>query len=113
VLFAGCIGADGGKTVLMTGKGPTLAASGVPNTVHNPRIDLYRGGEVIASNSSWQANANAAEIAASGVAPTDDRDAALQIDLEPGAYTAIVSSEDETTGIGLVEVFGVGSAVGY
>jgi hypothetical protein len=113
VLIAGFIIADGGKTVLITGEGPTLASHGVPNTVQNPRIDLYRGGELIASNSSWQANANAAEIAASGVAPTDDRDAALQIDLEPGAYTAIVSSEDATNGVGLVEVYGVGSAVGY
>ena len=113
VLIAGFIVADGGKTVLITGEGPTLASHGVPNTVQNPRIDLYRGGELIASNSSWTANANASEIAASGVAPTDERDAALQVDLEPGAYTAIVSSEDATSGIGLVEVYGVGSAVGY
>ena len=51
--------------------------------------------------------------ALSGVAPSDDREAALQFDLEPGPYTAIVSSEDATTGAGIVEVFGVGSAVGH
>jgi hypothetical protein len=113
VLIAGFVITDGGKTVLITGEGPTLAARGVTGAVQNPRIDLYRGSQLVASNSSWKANGNASEIAASGVAPTDDREAALQIDLEPGTYTAIVSSEDAATGVGLVEVYGVGSPVGF
>ena len=33
--------------------------------------------------------------------------------LEPGTYTVIVSSEDTTSGVGLVEVYGVGSPVGF
>lgn len=113
VLIAGFVITDGGKTVLVTGEGPTLSARGVTGAVQNPKIDLYRGNQLIASNSSWQTNANAAEIAASGVAPSDPREAALQVDLEPGSYTVIVSSEDTTTGVGLVEVYGVGSAVGF
>ena len=113
VLIGGFIISGGGKTVLITAKGPSLAAFGVTNPVQNPRLDVYNmGGQVIASNANWKSNSNAAEIMASGFAPSDDREAALQLDLEPGAYTAIVSSEDGTTGVGLVEVFGVGSAVG-
>ncbi|MGI8481785.1 MAG: hypothetical protein ACR2MF_06960 [Chthoniobacterales bacterium] len=104
---------DGGKTVLITAKGPSVASSGITGTVPNPRLDLYRGSQLIVSNANWRASANASEIAASGLAPADDREAALQVDLEPGAYTAIVSSEDANTGIGLVEVYGVGSAVGF
>ncbi len=55
---------------------------------------------------------NVAEIIASGVAPPDDRESALQIALEPGAYSVVVSSADGSTGIGLVEVFGVGDTEG-
>jgi hypothetical protein len=113
VLIAGFVITDGGKTVLVTGEGPTLTSRGITGAVQNPKIELYRGSQLIASNSSWRSNANAAEIAASGVAPTDNREAALQIDLEPGTYTVIVSSEDATTGVGLVEVYGVGSPVGF
>jgi len=113
VLIAGFVITDGGKTVLITGEGPTLTSRGVTGAVQNPKIELFRGSQLIASNSSWQSNTNASEIAASGVAPTDPREAALQIDLEPGTYTVIVSSEDATTGVGLVEVYGVGSAVGF
>jgi glucokinase len=74
---------------------------------------LFLGNQLIASNANWKSNANASEISASGVAPTDDREASLQVNLEPGTYTAIVSSEDATSGIGLVEVYGVGSPLGY
>jgi hypothetical protein len=112
VLIAGFIITDGGKTVLIKARGPSLAAQGVAGALHNPRLDLYFNGQIIASNSSWQDNANAAEIRASGLAPTDPSEAALQVDLEPGNYTVIVSSEDSTTGVGLVELYGVGSAAG-
>jgi hypothetical protein len=112
VLIGGFIVHDGGKTVFIDAKGPSLAASGVTNPVHATRIDLHRGSQVIASNSGWRNNANASEIMASGLAPTDDRESALQVALEPGSYTVIVSSGDGSTGIGLVEIFGVGDTEG-
>lgn len=112
VLIAGFIVRDGGKTVAIIAKGPSLTQSGVNGVLTNPRVDLYLGSQRIASNSNWRTDASASEIAASGVGPADDREAALQVDLEPGAYTAIVSSEDQSTGIGLVEVYGVGGPVG-
>jgi hypothetical protein len=112
VLIGGFIISDGGKTVFIDAKGPSLAASGVTNPVHATRIDLHRGSQVIASNNGWRNNANSAEIMASGLAPTDDRESALQVALEPGNYTVIVSSGDSSTGVGLVEVFGVGDAEG-
>ncbi len=107
VLIGGFIVRDGGKTVLLNAKGPSLGSSGVANPVQNPRLDLYFGGQIIASNANWRSNANAGEIAASGAGPSDDREAALQVPLEPGIYTFIASSEDSSQGIGLVEVFGV------
>ena len=46
---------------------------------------------------------------ASGIAPNDDLEAVLLIRLEPGAYTTVVSGNGGTTGIGLVEVYEIGS----
>jgi hypothetical protein len=112
VLIGGFIISDGGKTVFIDAKGPSLASSGVANPVSATRIDLYRGSQIIASNNGWRNNVNVAEIMASGLAPTDDRESALQVALEPGGYTAIVSSGDGSTGVGLVEVFGVGDTEG-
>lgn len=67
VLIGGFIVKDGGKTVLINAKGPSLAAQGVADPISNPRLDLYLGGTVIASNDDWQTNSNASDITASGV----------------------------------------------
>jgi hypothetical protein len=112
VLIGGFIVGDGGKTVFIDAKGPSLAASGVTNPVQATQIGLYFGSQLIASNNGWRNNANAGEITASGLAPTNDKESALQVALEPGAYTAIVSSGDGSSGVGLVEMFGVGDAGG-
>jgi hypothetical protein len=107
VLIGGFIIKDGGETVVMNAKGPSLASLGVTSPIQNPRLDLYYNGQIIASNGDWHSNTNASEISLSGLAPTDDREASLQVALEPGAYTVIVSTEDGSQGIGLVEVYGI------
>lgn len=107
VLIGGFIVKDGGKIVLIDAKGPSLSAQGVAAPLANPRIDLYLGGTVIASNDDWQTNANASEIAASGIAPSNAKEPALQVALEPGAYTVVVSSADGSQGIALVEAYGI------
>lgn len=110
VLIAGFIIGDGGKTVLMDAKGPSLA--GIADPVNATQISLFSNGQLIASNNGWRNNANVAEIAASGLAPANDKESALQVSLEPGAYTVVVASGDGSTGIGLVEVYGVGDTQG-
>jgi len=96
---------SGPRKVLVTARGPSLAALGVPGTLANPLLQLYSGQTVIASNDDWGSNANASEIQASGVAPTNPQESALLVTLNPGAYTAIVSGVGGATGIGIVEVF--------
>jgi hypothetical protein len=93
------------KTVLVTARGPSLAAQGVAGTLADPVVTLYSGATAIATNDDWQANTNAAAIQATGVAPTNAKEAALLLTLQPGAYTAVVSGAGNTTGIGIVEVF--------
>jgi len=113
VLIGGFIITDSGKTVLVNAKGPSLSSSGITSPAQDPKIDLFLGNTLVASNSSWMTNTNAAQIAASGVGPTDSREAALQLNLEPGAYTVVVSAENGSApGVGIVEVFDVGEALG-
>jgi hypothetical protein len=62
------------------------------------------GQTVLASNDSWR-SAQEQEIIATGVQPGDNREAAMIVTLNPGAYTAIVSGKNGTTGIATVEVY--------
>jgi hypothetical protein len=108
-LIGGFIITGGPKLVMIRAMGPSLAAAGVSPALANPSVVLYAGGTQLASNDDWKTNANAADITASGIAPTDDLEAVLLIRLEPGAYTTVVSGVGGTTGIGLVEVYEIGS----
>ena len=108
-LIGGFIITGGPKLVMIRAMGPSLAAAGVSPALANPSLVLYAGGTQLAANDDWKTNTNAADIIASGIAPTDDLEAALLIRLEPGAYTTVVSGVGGTTGIGLVEVYEIGS----
>ena len=108
-LIGGFIITGGPKLVLIRAMGPTLAAVGVSPALANPMLTLYAGGNQLATNDDWRTNPNVADIIASGIAPGDDLEAALLIRLEPGAYTTVVSGAGDTTGIGLVEIYEVGS----
>ncbi len=108
-LIGGFIITGGPKMVMIRALGPSLAAAGVSPALANPALKLYANGTLLAQNDDWKANANASEIVASKLAPSNDLDAALLVRLEPGAYTTIVSASgaDTTQGIGLVEIYEV------
>ena len=82
--------------------GPSLPVEG---KLANPQLALFNGnGDQIAANDNWRSDQEG-DIAATGVPPADDLEAAVVRTLDPGAYTAIVSGVDDTTGVGLVEVY--------
>ena len=56
------------------------------------------------TNNNWR-DTQEAEIIATGIPPNDDAESAICVNLEPGAYTAIVSGVNGGTGIGLVEAY--------
>ena len=56
-------------------------------------------------NDNYKEGPGAAAIIQAGLAPNDDREAAIVAKLAPGAYTALLDGTDNTTGIGLAEVF--------
>jgi hypothetical protein len=106
VMIAGIIiQGDGPQAVVVRARGPSLAAQGVPGVLANPTLQLFSGSTVIATNDNWQEATNAAQILASGFAPSDPNEAAILMTLQPGAYTAIVSGVGGTTGVAIVEVF--------
>lgn len=99
--------------VLIRAVGPTLNnAFGVTDALTNPRLDLYRGSTLIASNTSWMTGLNptgaALAAAQSGAFPLRATlaDSALRLTLAPGAYTAIMSgATGNTAGSALLEVY--------
>ena len=101
------IGGSVPKTVVVRARGPSLTPFGIPNALANPRMDLYSGQSIIATNDDWGSASNATAITASGFAPTNALESAVLMSLAPGAYTAIVSGVGNTTGVGIVEVFEV------
>lgn len=104
------ISGDHPKQVLVRAAGPSLAAYGVSPALTAAKIAVFSGTREVASNSGGTA-ANAAELqlalSKTGAFPftANSLDAALVVTLDPGAYTAVVSSADGSHGIGLLEVY--------
>jgi hypothetical protein len=105
------IGGSANKRVAIVATGPSLAQVGITNPLANPTITLVRSSDqaVIASNDDWQTAANHADLTAAGFAPTNPLEAAILIDLAPGAYTAIVQGVANGTGVAVIGVYEVDS----
>ena len=95
----------GDATVLVRGIGPSLADAGVADPLQDPTLELHDGnGALLTLNDDWK-ETQQSEIEATTIPPTDDRESAILQTLAPGNYTAIVRGKDDTTGVGLVEVY--------
>ncbi len=108
VLIAGFIvDGTGPKQLVLRALGPTLTQFGVSGVLQNPTLGLYNSaGGAIASNDNWQQAANAQSIP-TNFRPLDNLESAILISLNPGAYTAVVSGVNNTTGIALVEAYDI------
>jgi hypothetical protein len=95
------------KQVLLRGIGPSLAGFGVPDPLADPILELHGPGAFVTIvNDNWRDDpAQAALIQATGLAPTNDLESAIDVTLVPGAYTAIVQGNGNSSGVGLVEVY--------
>ena len=94
------------KRVIIRAIGPTLTGFGVPGALANPTLDLFQGSTLLFSNDDWNNSTQQAEIAASGLAPSNAAESAIIWTLTPGqTYTAAVRGSNGTTGIGVVEAF--------
>jgi hypothetical protein len=106
VLIGGLILRGKSNRLLLRALGPALAASGLSGELADPILELHDGnGTLIANNDTWQDAANNSEIAATGLAPTDDLEAAILMTAAIGNYTAIVRSAGAATGTALLEAY--------
>ena len=74
----------------------------------NPVLELHdsNNGAALETNDNWGDAANASDIQATGLAPSDPNESAILVTLDSNnGYTAILRGAGNTTGIGLVEVF--------
>jgi hypothetical protein len=99
------------KKMILRVLGPSLIGDGVTRTMANPTLELHDSTGTIATNDDWQTGAQASEIIASGLAPTNPLESAIVATLQPGNYTAIVRGVNNTTGIALIEGYEFDSTV--
>jgi hypothetical protein len=74
-------------------------------------LEVLRGSEVVAANDNWQAQPAGAAAATAAVdagafpLAAGSRDAALVLNLAPGAYTLRVAGVGGATGVALAEIY--------
>ena len=98
------------KKVVITVLGPSL---GIPGQLANPTLELRNAaGALLDQNDDWQvSNANRQAIIDTGLAPTNALESAIMATLPANGagYTALVRGANNTTGIGVVQIFDVDS----
>jgi cyclophilin family peptidyl-prolyl cis-trans isomerase len=102
------------KRLMIRGIGPS---SGLNGALADPVLELHDGtGAVIASNDNWGDAANKQDIIDTGIAPSSPNESAILItvpsDPNNAFYTAVVRGANNTTGLGLVEVYDLDSGAG-
>ena len=104
-MIGGFIVVNKAVRVVVRGIGPSLTAAGVPGALADPSVELRTGnGTLVLANDDWKST-QANEIMATGLQPTDDKESALIMTLQPGNYTAQLRGTNRSTGVGLVEVY--------
>ncbi len=112
VMIGGLIvgGGGGGPSakVIVRAIGPSLP---VPGALVDPTLELHdENGVTVATNDNWKIDdqtgqSQEATIRATTVPPNNDLESALVATLVPGNYTVVVRGKNNTTGVGLVEVY--------
>jgi len=123
ILIAGfVVSGPAAETVLIRADGPSLASLGVAGSISAPQLTIFdSSGNAIATNIGWgnapslgsstvlatvqQASATSFSEVGAFSLPAGSADCAMVAILPPGNYTAQVSGVDNSTGVGLVEVY--------
>ena len=96
---------DGSSEVLIRALGPELTGFGISDALQDPTMELHDGnGNLLLANDNWKDSQQAA-IQATGLAPGDNREPAILTTLIQGNWTAIVRGKNNTTDVGLIELY--------
>lgn len=113
VFVVGFVLEGAGGRILVKSVGPGLAALDVPGAMADPRLDLTVAGSnlTLGGNDNWGGGADLivanAEGGAFPLADPASRDAVLLRSLSSGVYLATASGVGNTTGVSLVEFYGL------
>lgn len=93
-------------TLVLRAIGPSLTPLGINGALADPFLELHdASGATLASNDNWPGGPDAAAIQRVGLVPTDPHESALRVTVPAGAYTVTISGVNQTSGIGVVEIY--------
>jgi hypothetical protein len=104
------------KKVIVRGIGPSLAGFGIADPLADPTLELHNSAGTVATNDDWKLRPDGAsqqaEIEATQLAPTNEKESVIMATLPANnsAYTAVLRGKNNSTGIGVVEVYDVDAA---
>lgn len=102
------VGGNQNTRLVVRAIGPSLSTQvpPVPDALADPILELRDAqGSLLESNDDWMNSPHKQALIDSGIAPKNDKEAAIISTLPPSNYTAIVRGVNGTTGVGLVEVY--------
>jgi probable HAF family extracellular repeat protein len=105
------VGGDNPATVLVRAVGPSLAPHGIEHPLADPVLWLHDSTQPLMGNDNW-GSADNQPLLAQAMArvgafalPDGSKDAALLVQVEPGACTVTVTGADGGQGVALLEVY--------
>jgi uncharacterized delta-60 repeat protein len=109
------------KRIIVRAIGPSLTPFGIPDALANPTLEIHdasANNATVAANDDWKntqvggliTGDQSAEIASSGVPPSNDLESAIIANLAPGSYTAVVRGAGDTAGTGVVDAYDLSAA---
>ncbi len=110
VLIGGVYVQDSTRAVVRA-IGPSLGQYGIQGALQDPTLELHdANGIQIAFNDNWQSDPQWPEIQQLGLQPTNGNESAILSTLGAGRYTVIVRGLNNTTGVGMVELYALEDA---
>ena len=101
------------KHLLIRAIGPSLTQFGVPDPLADTVLELHGPGAFVTiTNDNWRDDpAQEVAILATGLAPTNNLESAIDTTVNPGAYTAVLRGKNNTSGVALIEVYDLSPVV--
>jgi hypothetical protein len=104
LMIAGFIVQNAPVRAVVRAIGPSLQAFGINNALADTTLELHNPDGSVIANDNWKSDQQQ-ELESTGLQPGNDLEAALVATLPPGTYTAQVRGKNNTSGIGVVEIY--------
>jgi hypothetical protein len=105
LMIAGFIVQNGPVRAVIRAVGPSLSAFGIANALADTTLQLKdQNGTTVIENDNWKTDQQT-ELESTGLQPSHELEAAVVATIQPGQYTAQVRGKNETSGIGVVQVY--------